>query len=947
VRVEHWDDIGSLFVYALKLDQSRREFFLKTLSGQQATLRDQVEALLDSYEGDPEFIEEPALLKLGDLITEQVFEPGERIGHYEVISFLSKGGMSEVYTARDKRLGRTVVLKILSTHNISDTTSLLRFRSEAQTASALNHPNIVTVHEVFEKQSRLIIVTEYVEGRTLREIIHSSSLSFQSILNISIQLLSALSAAHDSGIIHRDIKPENIMVRQDQLLKVLDFGVAKLKQRESVDAARTEPGVILGTVLYMSPEQARGLTVDERTDLWSFGVVLYEMLTGLLPFQGNTTSDTLASILKDNIDFTTVSSRYPPKLVKILKRSLSKDPANRYGSTKEVLHDLLELQQEAGGSGLRSLSLTFTRLSDRVWHLPETFFAIPKFRWVLLLLLAATLVYSYKAFLPERSNSFNSMKITKLTGTGRAKKAAISPDGRLVGYILDHNGKQSLLIRDLTDSKTREIVSPSEVDYVGLTFSIQSSDLYFTRYESKNPVGTLYRVPVGGGEAQKLVNHIDSPISFSSDAKRFAFVRIHSSGETSLVMYDLQSRRETKIASRQLPRSFGLPVWSPTEDRIVVTDGSYEGGLHTDLTEIDIKTADQKFLQRDKYETINSLAWSGDGKGLILAGEAKEAHSSQLWFMTYPEGEVSKITNDLNNYRGASLSQQTESIITVQLEQFAAIWVIDEDDLAQGRQITPGKYDGFFGLSWGPGNQILYQSLESGNYDIWATDSNGDSPKQLTLNERRDYWPVMTPDGQSIVFASNRSGSFNIWRMDSDRKNLQRLTEQNELFPEISPDGNWVLYTSYFSSKPAIWKVPLAGGVPEQLTSEYAENASISPDGRLIACFHLTGGKDQHWTIAILPFEGGRFLRVIDIPLEVTRNAGLSWSSDGRRINYVLTRNGVSNIWTIPVSGGAPSQLSNLGSGLIFAHNVSMDGKKIALSRGSKTNDVVLLRNFR
>src|SRR4029079_15694037 len=359
MTVEQWLKVEAVLQAALDRPAGERISFLSEACGGGESLFKETHSLIDAYEHADDFIEQPAITRdahvlLADAGADKL---GSRIGPYEILSRLGVGGMGEVYLAQDERLDRGVSLKILPAYFASDDTRLRRFQREARAASALNHPNILTIHEVGESDGVYFIATEFIDGATIRELLRTHDLSLDEILDIAEQVASALAAAHAAGIVHRDIKPENIMRRGDGLVKILDFGIAKLMEPTLIEqsddtqharATHTEAGLVMGTVNYMSPEQARALPVDERTDIWSFGVVLYEMLGKRLPFKGETRMDTLVAILeREPAPLTRVANNYP-RLAQIVETCLRKSAAERFASASDLLVELKQLKQGGG-----------------------------------------------------------------------------------------------------------------------------------------------------------------------------------------------------------------------------------------------------------------------------------------------------------------------------------------------------------------------------------------------------------------------------------------------------------------------------------------------------------------------------------------------------------------------------------------------------------------------
>src|SRR6266550_2565795 len=356
MKAERWKQVNDLFQSAVERAPGERAAFLDEACHGDDGLRREVGTLLTSYERSENFIELPAFQVAPELVTNDRADAlvGKLIGHYRIESLIGIGGMGEVYLARDERLGRKAALKLLPNSLTTDETQLSRFKNEARTASALNHPNILTVYEIGAEGDVQFIATEFIEGTTLRAALASGRMSANRALEIVVQVASALAAAHDAGVVHRDIKPENIMLRPDGYAKVLDFGIAKLTEQrlasddrtlETTAALQTRPGLVLGTAHYMSPEQARGQKVDARSDIWSLGVVLYEMVAGSPPFRGETPSDCIAAILTaEPAPLSSISPDVPAKLESILQKALRKNTDERYQTIKEMLAELRSLK---------------------------------------------------------------------------------------------------------------------------------------------------------------------------------------------------------------------------------------------------------------------------------------------------------------------------------------------------------------------------------------------------------------------------------------------------------------------------------------------------------------------------------------------------------------------------------------------------------------------------
>src|SRR6266571_3959511 len=624
MKPERWQQLDTLFHSALELSQKERAEFLDEACAGNDLLRREVEALIAAHEQAGSFIEEPALeVEARSVAGEQSDSGaesmvGKTVGHYRLIAALGSGGMGEVYLAQDTLLGRKVALKLLPAHFTEDAERLRRFEQEARATSALNHPNIVTIHEIGHEGSFHFIAQEFVEGVTLSAHLANERLAFNEALEVAMQVASALAAAHAKGIVHRDIKAENIIVHKGSHLgrqnhvKVLDFGIAKLadvpgiamKEATTRLLVRTEEGRTIGTASYMSPEQARGESVDARTDIWSLGVVIYETLTGKQPFTGDTSQDVIASILRDDLPPLPLES--PEGLKWILKKALRKDRDDRYQTARELfsdLHDLHGQLQETQSSAGRSVlpipdtdqiaqtkevitqepAATTREVPTRTTSSAEYIIGeIKRLGGVAIVVVAALAVGGvtfglYKLIRWTQSQtsqtksafSFQTMKIARLTSTGKTTAVAISPDGKYVVHVVDDGDQQSLWMRQVSISSNVQISPSSDVSYLGLTFSPNGNYLYYIMWDKKNPYA-LYQMPLFGGTAKKLISDIDSMVTFSPDGKQFAFVRGNpSQGEVSVILANADGTAERPLATRRMvPGPFSGPAWS-TDGKVI------------------------------------------------------------------------------------------------------------------------------------------------------------------------------------------------------------------------------------------------------------------------------------------------------------------------------------------------------------------------------------------
>ncbi|HEY3136575.1 MAG TPA: hypothetical protein VGL29_11160 [Blastocatellia bacterium] len=558
--------------------------------------------------------------------------------------------------------------------------------------------------------------------------------------------------------------------------------------------------------------------------------------------------------------------------------------------------------------------------------------------------------------LSNRPVTGSNMKLQRLTTSGKASDAGISPDGKWVAHVKSDTGQQSLWLRQVATTSDTQIVPPSPQNYYGITFSKDGNYIYYVQGEPNNPTTrTLYQVPVLGGASRKVIENVNSAVSLSPDGARLAFMR-GGPTQTALIVANVDGTGEREVAVRKLPDTYsaGGPSWSPDGKRLAssVTVGPPNEAVAGNIVvEVQVESGAERPITSEKWPPGSSgqVAWLTDGSGLVVIAIDQGTVSSQLWHVSYPGGEVRKITNDLNNYNRLSLTADSSALVTVQTEGEMNLWVAPQGDAGRAKQISSGRSDGQTGLSWMPDGKIVYNSQGGGFVDIWSMDSDGKNQKQLTANARSNFYPWATPDGRYIVFASTRSrASRSIWRMDPDGGNLKQLTDgPGDIYPQSSPDGRWVVFQSVRSGSTRVWKISIDGGEPEQLIDKWTANPTVSPDGSLIACFYREGPNAPIIKVAIIPFAGGDPIKVLDIPYSVNGPAGLRWTPDGHALRFVDTTGGVSNVWSLPLDGGKPVKLTDFKTDQIFWFDFSRDDKQLALSRGKQTSDVILIRDFR
>ncbi|HEX8069515.1 MAG TPA: protein kinase [Pyrinomonadaceae bacterium] len=923
-------------------------------------------------------------------------------GRYEIQSLLGAGGMGEVYRARDTELNRPVALKFLHTDVAADQQRMQRFVQEARAASALNHPNILTVFDIGQTaEGARFFATEFVEGVTLRERMQRGRLKLGEVLDITIQIASALVAAHQAGIVHRDIKPENIMVRADGYVKVLDFGLAKLTgarggavdmEAQTQALVNTNPGAIMGTVAYMSPEQARGAAVDARTDIWSLGVVLYELLTGRVPFAGKSSSHVIVAILDDDPPpLTQFMPDAPEALQEVLADALAKDPEARYQTAKQMLAKLQRLKQrldagvhldhsvtpewyaanaasQGGAATLSAAQRTTARsgeLSDAPTHASAAGLAparrVSKTTVVVALALGLValcgLGYGLYRYAEQRRGAggapfaaLQNMKVAKLPVTGQTVAAALSPDGKYVARVVYERDTQSLRLRQVSTAAEKELIPPREDAYLGLTFSRDGDFIYYVSSERGQLYRNLYRISPVGGEPVKLAADVDSTVALAPDGRRIVFRRhVPKASADVLVVANEDGSEERTLLARPAPTLLLAPAWSPDGQTIAyVVKGTDEQGYYSNIEGYKLATGQTEVISSARWRVTSSLVWLADGSGLVMSGRDRASLPSmpeQVWFVPYPAGAPRRITNDVNRYVSVSLSADSKMLLALQASYNVNLWLAPGGDAARARTLAANAEV----PAWTPDGRIVYMSNASGNGDIWVMNADGTGARQLTFDPNNDSLPDVAPDGRSIVFITNRSVGWSIWLMNADGSNQRELVRNvsQDAHPHFAPDSQSVYYSS-FSAGGAnfFWRVPAAGGQPVLVNDRKLNVARLAPDGRRFLAEYVDTAGDASATpkLFVRAVAGDDAGRTFDVP----PGAGAArWSPDGQAIDYLLTRAGVSNLWRLPLNGGPPRQLTNWPADFITWFAWSPDGKQLAAARGSEATDLILIRDFR
>jgi Tol biopolymer transport system component len=824
---------------------------------------------------------------------------GTRIGPYEIVGPLGAGGMGEVYRARDTRLGREVAIKILPAAVAQDRDALSRFEREARAVAALSHPNILAIHDFGVDQGRAYSVTELLEGRTLRDRLAEGPLPLRKAIECAAQIARGLAAAHDKGVVHRDLKPENLFVTEDGRVKILDFGLAKVAAPGEMGGAQdpssltqsptihleTRPGMVLGTIGYMAPEQVRGIAVDHRSDLFAFGAVLYEMLTGTRAFKGATAADTMTAILREDPPPMSATNRAVPEaLERLVHHCLEKNPAERFQSARDLAFHLEAASGVSGASGASIAAEAPLPAAARR--------TVSAGRAALLGTgLAAVAVGIAAGVLLDRGlhrpQPAAPPSLRQLTYTGADSDPAASPDGRLIAYTSAREGGQRIWLKQYPGGD--EVALTSGPDRLP-RFSPDGMQVLFIR-EGTTP--DLYRVPVVGGEPRRILENV-SVADWSPDGRQIAFVRRileqdHTAHIVGVVGPSGEGMREIGRNENTL---LVAPRYSPDGGTIALIDRGAENAPNSILL-LKADGSGRKTLQPPPPAgTMTPVVWSGDGGSIAYAQEEAFLSAGVLG------GSGRLIRQEVDSGRAETLmwvpARPLDLAILGPGKLILASSTQRQNLLAtalgagrgpQGpRWITRGNAIDRQPVFSPDGEWVMFSSNRSGNLEVWKASITTGAIRRLTDDPAQDWDPAFTPDGKGMLWSSSRTGHFEIWIGDADGTGARQLTNDgvDAENPTMTPDGKWVVYNSSSPAHSGIWKIRADGGGAVNIVPGAWSTPEVSPDGAWVA--FRTQGLPR--IVHLARVSDGR-LEAMTIPMGMQNTGGRPrWIPDGRALLF-------------------------------------------------------------
>ena len=871
--------------------------------------------------------------------------PNTRLGPYEIFELLGAGGMGEVYKARDTRLGRIVAIKVLPPDKVADAERKQRFLQEAKAASALNHPHIMAIYDIASEAGVDFIVMEYVPGKPLSSLIPRAGLPLGEALKYAAQMADALASAHAAGIVHRDLKPGNLIVTDSGNVKLLDFGLAKLVSPVSSDSEatrtlRTQEGAVMGTAAYMSPEQAEGRPVDSRSDTFSFGVMLYEMITGQRPFRGDTSISILSGILRDDpAPPRQLVSDLPAEVERVILRCLRKDPGRRFQHMEDLKVALEELREDTISGILRGVQAPAPRAKSRPWRWMAVAAAVLAAAAGALWFgtsrkstsappLSAVPLTSYAGHVMDPAFSPDGNQVVfawdgeqqdnidiylKLVGPGAPLRLtthkgidrypAWSPDGRSIAFVRLVQGEQAVMLIPALGGPERKLVDGFAIN---LAWSKDGQWLLMSRFQAQRQVRAVFAYHMATGELRQLTTSLqgawagDQDPALSPDGRTLAFARSMTRASSQIYLLPVTASMTPSGEPRQLTsgnRAALVPVWTP-DGREVIFSSTFTAGVRGALWRISAKAPPNTPATR--------VPETDDGESPVISSQGRLAFTrairdQNIWRLPLENGRAGK----------------PERLVFSTRQDFEPRYAPD-------------------------GRKIAFTSDRSGANEVWICDANGSNPLQLTsMNATMTSGARWSPDGQRLVFLSSLEGQQEIYLIGVNGGKPLRLTNNpaHDSAPSWSRDGKWIYFASNRSGRFEVWKMPPdPNGAPVQVTHDGGFSAIESVDGKVLYYGKARGGGIH--AIMKMPLDGA------PTDLGILANTWGDFDVTDRGIYYVSPPP-KAEVRFLNFAGGPPVPIAPLEKQPTFGLAAAPDNRTVLYSQvDAEASELVLIENF-